>query len=258
MTHRDHPALVLHAANQDRAAGDLPLLHAVLERECERDGGRGAADGLRMAAVLIGVLGGPADHARLVALAGRSPLLSDALGEHGFPGTAAEVGAWAAALDAGEDAGGRPDGPGPVGPRDRSAFAWAALAAAQGNGPLVRGAFLRLLDGAGPRDGRLLGLLATGLDDLGAYRHAARAQRLHASLLDEPWDRGAALAALARLQRRAGDPEAALASLDRAAGVLEDGLGPHFPAPTVPTTGWRDTPLGARLARERARVTDEE
>ncbi|RSS79243.1 hypothetical protein [Streptomyces sp. WAC06614] len=62
---------------------------------------------------------------------------------------------------------------------------------------------------AGPADGGLLAALGPELAALGAFRHAARARRLQASLQDEPWDRAAALLHAAELERRAGDLDAA-------------------------------------------------
>ncbi|MEV6951121.1 hypothetical protein [Streptomyces sp. NPDC051183] len=234
-------ATMTGAARYDRRATDLPLLRALLRYEAANGG---TWDFLQ-AAVLVGAHGEAADHALVVALLEAEPHQRAALDEYGFPRSAEGWGVWARALDAAEFG----DDPERVPPLE-----WARLAAFQGREQLARATFLRLLDGAGPRDGRLLGALASELAELGDFRHAARARRLYASLQDEPYDRGAALADLAALERRAGAPEAARQALYQAVGVLDSRLGPQFPPSSRPTAGWRRGDLGATLRAEHAEL----
>ncbi|MCB5183468.1 hypothetical protein [Streptomyces antimicrobicus] len=216
-------ATVAGAARFDRRKADLPLLRALLRRTAEEDG---TWDFLQ-AAVLVGVHGDPADHALVRALLEAEPHQRAAVDGLGFPEDAAGWEAWARAVDEAEFG----DAPDRVPELD-----WARLAAFQGQEQLARATFLKLLAGAGPADGSLLRALGPELAELGEFRHAARAWRWYASLQDEPGDRVAALLHAAELERRAGRPEAAWDSLHRAATVLTDGLGPHFPPPTRPVT----------------------
>ena len=79
---------------------------------------------------------------------------------------------------------------------------WAGLARRQGRTELARCAMVRMVDDCGPRDAVLLGRLAEELTLLGDFRQAARAQRLYASLQDDPEERRIALEVLADLRQR--------------------------------------------------------
>ncbi|WP_428319556.1 hypothetical protein [Kitasatospora sp. LaBMicrA B282] len=111
------------------------------------------------------------------------------------PAAEAELARWLAELAAtggGADPAAEPD------------LVWARLARQQGRTEWARCLLVRLLDEAGPRDAVLLGELAREAAELGDLPQAARAQHLHASLLDDPRERGAALTELAALRRGAG------------------------------------------------------
>lgn len=244
-------ATVLRAAQYDRQAADLPLLRVLLRHEARY----GPTEELRLAAVLVGLHGQAEDHALLQSLREADYDVYHLLG--GFPDAPEELSRWAAEFDDsnhGED------------PEDEHALTWAELARRQGRTEPARTTLIRLLDDAGPRDALLLGRLAHELEELGDFTQAARARSLHASLQDDPWQRGSALADLASLQRRAGDVETAWRSLQRAVSTLD--APPASPATDQPASDlglpetmprpsrtWRELGLGLRVAEEHFLVT---
>ncbi|WP_329571282.1 hypothetical protein [Kitasatospora sp. NBC_01266] len=244
----------LRAAQYDRREADLPFLRVLLQHEAQY----GATEELRLAAVLVGRHGRDQDHQLLRSLREVSVDAHGLLG--GFPDTAAELSSWAAAFDE--------SGYG-VDPADEPELTWAELARRQGRTELARTALLRLLDDAGPRDGALLASLAGALARLGDFTQAARARHLHASLQDDPADRGAALVDLASVQRRAGDVDAAWCSLRQAVAVLDGptpppppptdqlALGFNLPEPQRSTFTWRALGLGLRATEEHFRIVQE-
>ncbi|MFJ6793570.1 hypothetical protein [Streptomyces sp. NPDC091268] len=229
------------AARFDRRADDLPLLRALVRHEAANGG---SWDFLQ-AAVLVGVHADPADHALVGSLLDAEPHQRPAFDDHGFPLSARDWGTWARRLDEAEFG----DDPERVSDLD-----WGRLAAFQGRDRLARAVFLRLLDGAGPRDGRLLEALAPELAELGDFRHAARARRLYASLQDDCADRGAALLDVAVLERRAGAPEAAWRAVRQAVAVLDGLTGPRVPAPPGSAAARRRVALGAAVRAEHAEL----
>ncbi|GAA1253575.1 hypothetical protein GCM10009665_50270 [Kitasatospora nipponensis] len=245
-------AMALRAAQYDRRATDLPFLRVLLQREARH----GATEELRRAAVLVGLHGQDQDHQLLRSLRETSFDAHCLLGE--FPDTTAELIRWATEFDESNYG---------VDPGDEPELTWAELARRQGRTELARTALLRLLDDAGPRDAALLASLAGELARLGDFAQAARARHLHASLQDDPADRGAALVDLASLQRRAGDIEAAWHSLQQAVAAL-DGPPPPPPSdqlvleldlsePQCPALGWRALGLGLNVTEEHLRIAHE-
>ncbi|MFE0464775.1 hypothetical protein ACFW1A_36525 [Kitasatospora sp. NPDC058965] len=158
-------ATALRAAQYDRTPADLPGLRELLLAEAAS----GPTGDLRLATVLVGLHGEPADHALLSSLRDRSPGVRALLG--GFPDHPEGLQAWAAALDESKH-GGRPVDEPPV--------SWARLARRQGRTELARCILIRLLDAAGPHDTELLPLLAHEFARLGDHPQAARAEQLHA------------------------------------------------------------------------------
>jgi hypothetical protein len=238
-------ATLLRAAQYDRQTTDLPLLRALLQAEAQL----GHTEELRLAAVLVGLHGHAEDHELMQSLRMANPDVYYGLG--GFPEAAQDLSRWAIAFDVsnyGQE------------PADEDELTWAELARRQGRTELARIILLRLLDGAGPRDAPLLGHLAGQLAQLGDFTQAARAQKLHACLQDDPRQRGASMIRIASLQRRAGDVEAAWQSLQRAVAEL-DGPPPTPPAGQLAldlnlpeqdrrTLTWRGLQLGHRTAEE--------
>ncbi|QES51647.1 hypothetical protein DEJ50_31140 [Streptomyces venezuelae] len=228
---------VLRAAQYDRRPGDRPVLRALVEQEA-RFGGDSSE--FRLAAVLLGRYGEPADHALLRSLAAEQPDLYYGLGGSEFPEQAQELRGWAASWDDsefGED------------PREEPEVFWARLAGRQGRTETARAALIRLLDATGPADRNLIGELASAFREIGDLWQAARARYLHASLLDEPFARGSAFASAASAQRCAGEVAAAWKSLRRAVATLD---GP--PAVALSGIGWDGLALGATVAEEHFRV----
>ncbi|WP_351222687.1 hypothetical protein [Streptomyces sp. NPDC002133] len=238
-------ATLLRTAQYDRQTTDLPLLRALLRAEAQL----GHTEELRLAAVLVGLHGHAEDHELMQSLRMANSDVYYGLGD--FPEVAQDLSAWATEFDVsnhGQD------------PADEDDLTWAELARRQGRIELARSIQLRLLDDAGPRDAPLLGYLAGQLKRLGDFTQAARAQKLHACLQDDPQQRGASMLSLASLQRRAGDVEAAWQSLQRAVADLDG------PPPTPPTdqlaldlnlpeqehhtVAWRGLQLGHRAAEE--------
>ncbi|WP_157995690.1 hypothetical protein [Thermomonospora amylolytica] len=243
---------VLRAAQYDRRPEDLPLLRVLLRHEAPQL----VTEEFRLAAVLVGLHGGSAeDHAFLHELYDTDFDVHCHLG--GFPDTPDGMRRWAAELDAsnyGED------------PADEHPFTWIDLAIRQGRTETARAALLRLLDHhdlrlysvrqgdppellegvTGPllghprtdlQDAPTLRSLAFRLEQIGDHRQAARAQRLYASLLEEPFERVGALRTLAALHRKAGEIDAAWRSLQRTADSLDG-------------TYWREVQLGHFLIEE--------
>ncbi|WP_405683218.1 hypothetical protein [Streptomyces sp. NBC_00057] len=238
-------ATLLRAAQYDRQTTDLPFLREVLRAEAQL----GHTEELRLAAVLVGLHGHAQDYELIQSLRMANSDVYYGLG--GFPEAAQDLSAWATAFDVsnhGQD------------PAEEDELAWAELARRQGRTELSRSILLRLLDEAGQRDAPLLGHLAGQFTRLGDFIQAARARKLHASLQDDPQQRGASMLSLATLQRRAGDVEAAWKSLQRAVAELDG------PPPTPPTdqlaldlnlheqerhtVAWRGLQLGHRAAEE--------
>ncbi|MCG6499757.1 hypothetical protein [Kitasatospora sp. A2-31] len=181
-------ATALRAARYDRRPADLPLLRHLLLAEARF----GPTDELRLAAVLIGLYGDPADHRLLSSLRERDPEIRDLLG--GFPDRPEQLRSWAGDLDDsshGQDPGAEPD------------LTWARLARRQGRTELARCTLIRLLDDVGPRDEDLLPFLAHELTLLGDHPQAARARRLHSAAGADP---SATSTFHARLQRAATAP----------------------------------------------------
>lgn len=238
-------ATLLRAAQYDRQTADLPLLRSLLRAEAEL----GHAEELRLAAVLVGLHGYAEDHDLIHSLRLANPDVYYGLG--GFPEAAEDLSSWASGFD---------DSNYGLEPADEDDFTWAELARRQGRAEFARVILLRLLDDAGPRDAPLLGHLAWHLARLGDFSQAARAQKLHACLQDDPPQRGASMLSLASLQRRAGDVEAAWDSLQRAVAEL-DGPPPtpptdqlaldlNLPEQDRPALTWRGLQLGHRTAEE--------
>ncbi|WP_406863720.1 hypothetical protein ABZO31_26125 [Streptomyces sp. HUAS MG47] len=147
-------------------------------------------------------------------------------------------------------------------PPEEDEFAWIATATAAGLAAEARVRLIRLLDDTGP-DAVRLGRIATALEAAGDPAQAARAQRLFLSLQDTALDRGSAGRTLARLERLAGDPEAARRALDGAVAALDprpavdrtDGqeeldLGLPQPAADTSTRNWRRLGIGRMVAEE--------
>ncbi|MFE1553939.1 hypothetical protein ACFW6V_03000 [Streptomyces sp. NPDC058734] len=241
-------ATVLRAAQYDRQPGDLRLLRTLLRDEARR----GPTEELRLAAVLVALHGEPEDHTWLRSLRESDPDFHFLLG--GFPDSAPALTRWAAEFDEsdyGQD------------PGEEHELTWTALARRQGRTELARAALIHMLDGTGPRDEALLGCLAREFEALADLGQAIRARRLHASLQDDADRRGTALVALASLQRRHGEAEAARQSLERAVTVLDGpppptpptdqpelDLGLALPEPSCQTLTWRELGLGARVTEE--------
>ncbi|MFC5890636.1 hypothetical protein RMN57_00065 [Kitasatospora sp. CM 4170] len=155
-------ATTLRAAQYDRRPTDLPLLRQLLLAEAQF----GPTEELRLAAVLVGRYGDPADHRLLSSLRTQHPDIRGLLG--GFPDHPEQLHTWAAAFDDsnhGQD------------PEDEPALTWARLARRQGRTELARCALIRLLDDVGPRDEDVLPLLAHELALLGDHPQAARARQ---------------------------------------------------------------------------------
>ncbi|MFE2021450.1 tetratricopeptide repeat protein [Streptomyces sp. NPDC059499] len=238
-------ATLLRSAQYDRRTTDLPLLRTLLRAEAQL----GHTQELTLAAVLVGLHGHVQDYELMQSLRMADSDVHHALG--GFPEGAEGLRAWATAFDVsnyGQD------------PTDEDALTWADLARRQGRTELARSVLVRLLDDAGPRDAPLLGRLAGQLATLGDYTQAARARKLHASLQDDPEQRGALTLSLAVLQRRAGDVEAAWQSLQRAVAVL-DGPPPEPPTDQLAldldldeqecqAVAWRSLQLGQMVTEE--------
>ncbi|MCC9309312.1 hypothetical protein LN042_19865 [Kitasatospora sp. RB6PN24] len=235
----------LRAAQYDRQEADLPFLRELLRCEARH----GATEELRLAAVLVGLHGQVEDHQFLQSLREGNVDAYGHLG--GFPDTPRDLSRWAAEFDQsnyGEE------------PADESELTWAELARRQGRIELARCALIRLLDDAGPRDEQLLGQLARELAKLGDYAQAARARHLNASLQDDPWNRGSALADLASLQRRAGEIEAAWSSLQKAVSAFDGPSSPpvtdqlaldlDLPESRPRAVDWRALGLGLSLVEE--------
>ncbi|WP_051967444.1 hypothetical protein [Kitasatospora mediocidica] len=245
-------ATALRAAQYDRRATDLPFLRVLLQHEARH----GATDELRLTAVLVGLHGQERDHQLLRSLRDASFDTRGLLG--GFPATAEQLSRWAADFDESNYG---------VDPEDEPDLTWAELARRQGRTELARTALLRLLDDAGPRDGALLAGLAGELARLGDFTQAARARHLYVSLQDDHACRGAALADLASLQRRAGVVEAAWRSLQRAVTALDGPPPPpptdqlaldlNLPKPQCPTLTWRALGLGLSVTEEHLRIAQE-
>ncbi|MFJ3794492.1 hypothetical protein [Kitasatospora sp. NPDC090091] len=130
----------------------------------------GPTEELRLAAVLVGRYGDPADHRLLTSLREQNPDIRALLG--GLPDHPGQLRTWATDFDDsnhGQD------------PHDEPALAWAHLARRQGRTELARCALIRLLDDIGPRDEGLLPLLAHEFTLLGDLPQAARARQLQAA-----------------------------------------------------------------------------
>ncbi|MGW2488928.1 hypothetical protein ACWCV9_17185 [Streptomyces sp. NPDC001606] len=236
--------LVLRAAQFDRADGDLPLLRLLLRREAESS----MTDELRLAAVLVGLHGDPADLPLLHEV--RETDFDTWCGLGGIPEPDADGAAlrrWAEGLDAslfGTD------------PADEPESTWTDLAAAQGLTELARVALIRRLDAIELNQSLLrrpgdptaldpspLAALAFDFEHLGDLDQALRAQRLYAALRDSAWDRVSALHDQARLERATGRLVPAARSLARLREILT--------APGDDSLGyWREVNLGRYLAQE--------
>ncbi|MFE1884599.1 hypothetical protein [Streptomyces diastatochromogenes] len=197
--------LVLRAAQFDRSDDDLPLLRRLLRREV----GSSMTDELRLAAVLVGLYGDPADLPLLHEV--RDTDFDTWCGLGGIPerdASGPELRQWAADLDAslfGAD------------PSDEPVSTWTDLAAAQGLTELARVTLIRRLDDItmnqslllrpGTRtemDPSPLHSLAFDFEHLGDAEQALRAQRLYTGLQETAWDRVSARRDLARLERETG------------------------------------------------------
>ncbi|WP_395298366.1 hypothetical protein ACF9IK_36575 [Kitasatospora hibisci] len=165
-------ATALRSAQYDRRPADLPVLRHLLLAEARF----GPTEELRLAAVLIGLYGDPADHRLLDSLREQNPDTRALLG--GFPDRPEQLRTWATDFDDsnhGQD------------PDDEPGLTWARLARRQGRTELARCALVRLLDGVGPRDEGLLPLLAHELTLLGDHPQAARARQRHSSAGADPF-----------------------------------------------------------------------
>ncbi|MFD3519816.1 hypothetical protein [Streptomyces sp. NPDC058653] len=182
---------VIRAAQYDRQDGDLPLLRLLLERETAERSEWFAERGI--AAMLV-ALRGQEEDLPLV----RAATDGRAVGGRGAPD-------WARTVDAerhGRD------------PATESPFTWIELARRQGRTEHARVALIRLLDDTGP-DADRLGALSEALERIGDHAQAARAQSCYLSLQNTDWDRAGSAYALARLERRKGDLDAARRALER-------------------------------------------
>jgi hypothetical protein len=197
--------LVLRAAQFDRSDGDLVLLRELLRREAESS----MSDELRLAAVLVGLHGDPADLPLLHAV--RDTDFDTHCGLGGIPepdADGAELRRWAEELDEclfGTD------------PSDEPTGTWTDLAAAQGLTELARVTLIRQLDALVMNQSMLrrpgspttldpapLSSLAYDFEELGDLEQALRARRLYAALQETAWDRISALRDQARLERSTG------------------------------------------------------
>ncbi|MGW1540808.1 hypothetical protein ACWCPM_11300 [Streptomyces sp. NPDC002309] len=246
--------LVLRAAQFDRTDDDLALLRPLLRHEASGS----MTDELRLAAVLVGLHGDTGDLPLLHEV--RETDLDTACGLGDLPGReagTAELRRWAQELD---------DALFGTDPADEPAGTWTDLAMDQGMTELARAALIRELDRVVMDQGALrrpddpaalntapLHALATAFERLGDLPQALRAQRLYAALQDTARDRVSARRTQARLEREAGQPQAAagtLATLRTTLGAPGDDTLRH----------WRQVNLGRLVAEEHyalARALDE-
>ncbi|MFJ4918574.1 hypothetical protein [Streptomyces sp. NPDC088725] len=220
-------AAALRAAQFARGdESDLPLLRVLLRHEAA---GTGMSEELRLAAVLVGRFGLTEDLPLLHEARATDPETQDGLFE--LPRDARRVARWARALD---------DARFGTDPGAASPLLWARLASRQGRTELARAILIRTLDEAGP-DAPLLDSVRGGLEELGDFAQAARAQRALAPLRDAPWERGTACLTLARLERAAADHPAARAALRRTLAELAKDERP---------VDWRRFALGRTVTEE--------
>ncbi|MFG2884512.1 hypothetical protein ACGFYV_19845 [Streptomyces sp. NPDC048297] len=249
--------LVLRAAQFDRSDGDLALLRELLPREAESS----MTDELRLAAVLVGLHGDPADLPLLHEVRDTDFDTHCGLGGIPEPGAdGAELRRWARDLDAslfGAD------------PADEPESTWTDLAEAQGLTELARVTLIRRLDALTVNQSLLrrpddptrldpaqLHGLAYDLERLGDFEQALRVQRLYSALQETAWDRVSARRDLARLERETGrlvPASRTLAALRGILGVPDDGT-LEIPGLDVPgdtsLAHWREVNLGRFVARE--------
>ncbi|MGW1000133.1 hypothetical protein [Streptomyces sp. NPDC002520] len=249
--------LVLRAAQFDRSDDDLALLRELLPREAESS----MTDELRLAAVLVGLHGDPADLTLLNEVRETDFDTYCGLGGIPEPGAGgAELRRWAEDLDAslfGAD------------PADEPQSTWTDLAVAQGLTELARVTLIRRLDALTMNQSLLrrpgaptrlepapLRGLAHDLERLGDLEQALRAQRLYNALQETARDRVSARRDLARLERETGRlvPAArTLAALRDILGVPDDGT-LEIPGLDVPgdtsLAHWREVNLGRFVAQE--------
>jgi hypothetical protein len=225
---------VLRAAQCDRRDTDLPLMRHLLEQEtlCRREapfGGMG--EELHLAVFLVARRLCEEDLSRLYAARCANFDTWCALSDLplGRPGKSGEddlrwepeaLQAWVGALDTPERFGDDPN--------SEPAETWVNLARRQGRTELARTALIRMLDDIGPADSGELPWIAAEFAELGDFRQASRAQRLHVSCQDTDLARGFAHTRLSALERQAGDLDRAWTSLQRALTTLD---GPPSPKP---------------------------
>jgi hypothetical protein len=213
-------------------------------------------DELRLAAVLVGLHGDPADLPLLHEVRDTDYDTHCGLGGIPEPGAdGAELHCWAQDLDAslfGTD------------PADEPQSTWTDLAEAQGLTELARVTLIRRLDdltlnqallrrpGAPTRlDPAPLHGLAYDLERLGDLEQALRAQRLYSALQETAWGHVSARQNLARLERETGR----LVPAARTLAALRDILGvPREAVLDIPGDAslahWREVNLGRFVAQE--------
>ncbi|MER7376540.1 hypothetical protein [Streptomyces lanatus] len=241
--------LALRAAQFDRAEGDLELLRHLLRQEARSS----MTEELRLAAVLVGLHGDPADLSLLHEV--RETDFDTACGLGGMPEPGAsseELRDWAVELDEslfGTD------------PSDEPVSTWTDLARDQGMTELARVTLIRELDEIFMDQSRLrrpdapralatapLRALARDFEELGDLPQALRAQRLYAALQETAWDRASALHTQALLERESGQLSEATGTLaavrDALATPGDDSL-----------RHWQSVNLGRFLTEEHYRLT---
>ncbi|PBC60484.1 hypothetical protein BKI49_28655 [Streptomyces sp. Tue6028] len=213
--------VALRAAQFDRADDDTGLLRRLLRHEARTS----MTDELRLAAVLVGLRGDPADLPLLHEV--RDTDFDTRCGLGGIPEPDADGAAlrsWARDLDEslfGTD------------PADEPLFTWTELALDQGLTELARVALIRHLDEIEMNQNMLrrpdaptrldpspLGSLARGFERLGDLPQALRAQRLFARLQERAWNQVSARLTEARLEREAARLDRAVSTLGVLRGVL--------------------------------------